>query len=91
MTDIYDKFCEAAKIVSSNTIPMRKRVYSAYFDHLCDIKMHDLPDEIQIIFDAFRNRLTSIQPPGDLGNDEASYLAKDILHMAKVVKAYYKL
>jgi hypothetical protein len=34
--------------------------------------------------------LTSIEPLGDIGIDEASYLAKDILYMADAVQAHYK-
>jgi hypothetical protein len=33
----------------------------------------------------------SVEPRGDIGEDEAGYLAKDILHMADVVKTIYKI
>ena len=90
MTDLLEKFTDAADALSTPKTPMRKCVYDAYFDHLSDITTDDLPEEIQPIYDAFVDRLTSADPPGDIGNDEAGYLAKDILHMADVVKANYK-
>ncbi|NNL78559.1 MAG: hypothetical protein HKO68_19685 [Desulfobacterales bacterium] len=90
MTDLPDKFAQATKTVSSLKASMRKSVYGAYFNHLRDIKTADLPEEIQPIFDAVTDRLMSVHPPGDIGNDEASYLAKDIFFMADVVKARYR-
>ena len=32
-------------------------------------------------------RINSTVPPGDISDEEASYLAKDILYMAEVLKA----
>jgi len=52
--------------------------------------MDDLPEDIQIIYEAVTDRLTSVEPPGDIGIDEAGYLAKDILHMADVIKANHR-
>jgi len=90
MSDLLKKFSEAAKTVSSNSNPMRVCVYGAYRDHLSNIEMDDLPEGIQIIYEAVTDRLTSIEPPGDIGEDEAGFLAKDILHMADAVQAHYK-
>ena len=88
MTDLLKKFSKAAETISSNKNQMKKCVYGVYRDYLSDITPDDLPEEIQPIFDAFINRLTSADPPGDIGIDEAGYLAKDILYMADVVKAH---
>lgn len=87
MSGILKKFSEAAKTVSSNNKPVRDCVYGAYRDHLRNIKPDDLPEGIQIIYELVIDRLTSVRPIGDLGEDEARHLAVDILHMAKVVKA----
>ena len=90
MTDLIKKFSEAAKTVSSKKDPMRECVYGAYHNHLRDINSEILPEDIQIIYDAVSDRLTSVKPPGDIGNDEADHLAKDILYMASAVKAQYR-
>ena len=88
MTDLINKFSKAAKMVSSNKNHMRECVYCAYVDHLSDINLDDLPEDIQIIYESVEMRLISKVPPGDIGNDEADFLAKDILYMADVVKQY---
>ena len=90
MPDLFKKFSEAAKTVKSNNNPVRECVYGAYRDHLSNIDMDDLPEDIQIIYEAVTDRLTSVEPPGDIGIDEAGYLAKDILHMADVIKANHR-
>jgi len=86
MTDLLKRFSKAAKAVSSNNNPIRQLIYSAYNDHLSDINTDDLPEEIQPIYGAFTDRLSSTEPPGDIGNDEASHLAKDILYMTDVLR-----
>ena len=50
MTDVLDKFSEAAKMVSSNKNRLRESVYCAYVDHLSGIDLDDLPEDIQIIY-----------------------------------------
>jgi len=90
MPDLLRKFSKAAEKISSNKNQMKKCVYGVYRDYLSDITPEDLPDEIQPIFDAFINRLISADPPGDIGIDEAGYLAKDILYMADVLKANHR-
>ena len=90
MTDLVKKFSDAAKTISSSNNPMRECVYSAYVDHISDIDIDDLPEELQIIYEAVTNRLTSVEPTGDIGNDEASYLAKDILYMSDVLRSVFK-
>ncbi len=91
MTDLLNKFSEAAKMVSSNKNHLRECVYCAYVDHLSGINLDDLPEDIQIIYESVEMRLTSTVPPGDIGNDDADYLAKDILFMADVLKAQHQM
>ncbi len=90
MTDLLKKFAAAAETVKSSNSPVRVGVYGAYREHLKDINPGDLPDNIQIIYESVRDRLTSAKPKGDIGEDEAGYLAKDILYMADVLKSNYK-
>ena len=87
MTDLLKKFSAAAETVQSNNSPVRVCVYGAYREHLEDINPDDLPDNIQIIYESVKDRLTSARPRGDIGEDEASHLAKDILYMADAVKS----
>jgi hypothetical protein len=91
MTDLLKRFSDAAKMVTSNSNHLRENVYCAYVDHLRDIKLDDLPEDIQIIYESVELRLTSTVPPGDIGNDDADYLAKDILYMADVVKERHRM
>jgi hypothetical protein len=90
MTNLLHRFTKAAKVVSSDSTPIRECVYGAYRDHLSNIISDDLPEEIQIIYESVSDRLTSIEPPGDIGIDEVNYLARDILYMADAVQAHYK-
>ena len=90
MTNLLRKFTKAAKIVSSDNAPLRKSVYRAYRDHFSNILSEELPEKIQIIYESVADRLTSAEPPGDIGTDEARYIAKDILYMADAVQAHYK-
>jgi hypothetical protein len=87
MTDLLKKFSAAADTVKSKNNPVRVGVYGAYREHLKDINPDELPENIQIIYESVKDRLTSVKPAGDIGEDEAGYLAKDILHMAEVVKS----
>ena len=90
MTDLLKKFSAAAQTLKSGANPVRVNVYGAYREHLKDINPDDLPENIQIIYESVRDRLTSVKPRGDIGEDEAGHLAKDILHMAAVVKSNSK-
>ena len=90
MTDLLKKFSAAAETVKSNNNPVRVCVYGAYREHLKDINPDDLPDNIQIIYESVKDRLTSARPKGDIGEDEAGHLAKDILYMADVVTSNAK-
>jgi hypothetical protein len=89
MADLLNKFSKALNVLSSNKKNIREGVYYAYLDHLSDINLDDLPEEVQIIYESVADRLTSAEPPGDIGNDEASYLAKDILYMADVLNSQF--
>ncbi len=90
MPDLLKKFEKAAKEISSEKKDVRECVYCAYVDHLSDIDTDDLPEEVQIIYESVTDRLTSVEPPGDISNGEAGYLAKDILYMADVVRSHLK-
>ena len=90
MTTLLNRFTTAAKIISSNNTPIRECVCGAYREHLSNIISDDLPEEIQIIYESVTDRFTSVEPPGDIGTDEAGFLAKDILYMADKVQAHYK-
>jgi len=90
MADLLKKFSAAAETVKSNNNPVRVCVYGAFREHLKDINPDDLPENIQIIYESVRDRLTSVRPKGDIGEDEAGYIAEDILHMADVLKSNLK-
>ena len=90
MTNLLHRFTKAAKVVSSDNSPIRECVYGAYQDHLSNILPDELPEEIQVIYESVTDRLISAEPPGDIGTDEAGYIAKDILYMADAVQAHYK-
>ena len=87
MTNLHKKFSAAAETVKLNDKPVRVCVYGAYREHLDDINPEDLPDNIQVIYESVKDRLTSVKPKGDIGEDEAGHLAKDILYMADVMKS----
>jgi len=87
MDDLLNKFSEAARIISTNKNLMRESVYYAYVDHLSDINVNDLPEDMQIIYESVEMRLNSTKPPGNVGDEEAGYLAKDILFIADGLKA----
>jgi hypothetical protein len=87
MTDLLNKFSKAAKAVSSSKTLMWECVKQAYADHLSDISRDDLPEEIQIFYDSVKLRVTSVEPPGYIGNDEAIYIANDIMYLADVINS----
>jgi hypothetical protein len=86
MPDLLTKFSKAAKKISSEKNDIRECVYCAYVDHLSDINTDDLPSEIRIFYESVKMRLTSTIPPGKISDDEASWIAEDILHMANVIR-----
>jgi len=87
MTDLLNEFSEAAKAVSSSKTHVWECVKQAYVDYLSDIRTDSLPEEIQIFFDSVKLRVTSVEPLGHIDNDEASYIAQDILYMADVISS----
>ena len=88
MTDLLNKFSEAAKAVSSSKTNMWECVNRAYVDHLSDISRDSLPEEIQIFYDSVKLRVTSVEALGHIDNDEASYIANDIMYMADVIRSH---
>ena len=87
MTDLLNKFSKAAKAVSSSKTPMWECVKQAYVDHLSDISTDNLPEEIQIFYDSVKLRVKSVDTLGHIDNDEASYIANDIMYMADVIRS----
>ena len=90
MIDLRDKFSEAAKAVSSSKNPMWECVRQAFIDHLSEIRREDLPEQLRIFFDSVRLRVNTGETLGQINNDEASYIAKDILYMADVINSGLK-
>ena len=90
MADLLKKFTKAAKEISSGKKGIRECVNCAYVDHLSDINTDDLPEEIQIFYESVKMRLTSTIPPGKINDDEASWIAKDILYMADAIRIHYR-
>jgi hypothetical protein len=88
MTDLLNKFSEAAKAVSSSKTNMWECVNRAYVDHLSDISTDSLPEEIQIFYDSVKLRVTSVEALGHIDNDEAGYIANDIMYMADVIRSH---
>ena len=87
MTDLMKKFSEAAKAVSFSKTAMWECVKQAYVDHLSDINTDDLPEEIQIFFDSVKLRVISVEASGHISNDEARYIANDIIYLADVISS----
>jgi hypothetical protein len=88
MTDLLNKFSEAAKAVSSSETNIWECVNRAYVDHLSDISTDSLPEEIQIFYNSVKLRVTSVEVLGHIDNDEASYIANDIMYMADVIRSH---
>ena len=88
MTDLLNKFSEAAKAVSSSKTHVWECVKRAFADHLNDISTDSLPEEIQIFYDSVKLRVTSVEVLGHIDNDEASYIANDIMYMADVIRSH---
>ena len=87
MTDLLNKFSKAAKAVSTSKTRMWECVNRAYVDHLSDISTDSLPEEIQIFYDSVKLRITSVEALGHIDNDEAGYIANDIMYMADVISS----
>ena len=88
MTDLLNKFSEAAKVVSSSKTHMWECVNRAYTDHLSDISTDSLPEEIQIFYDSVKLRITSVEALGHIDDDEASYIANDIKYLADFIRSH---
>ena len=90
MTDLLNKFSEAAKAVSSSKNSKWGCVRQAFFDHLSDISTDSLPAELQIFYESVKLRVTSAEAYGHIDNDEASYIAEDILYLADMINQRVK-
>jgi hypothetical protein len=62
-------------------------VNRAYVDHLSDISTDSLPEEIQIFYDSVKARIISVETLGHIYNDEAGYIANDIMYMDEVINS----
>ena len=87
MTDLPNKFSKAAKAVSSSKTHVWECVKRAFADHLSDISTNNLPEELQIFYESVKLRITSAEAIGYIDNDEARYIADDILYMADVISS----
>ena len=90
MTDLLNKFIEAAKAVSSSKNYKWECVRQAFVDHLSDINTDSLPEDLQIFYDSVKLRIISGETLGHINNKEASYIAQDILYMADVINSGFK-
>jgi hypothetical protein len=79
---VLQKFSAAVKILSSQNQPMWECVYSAYINHLNGIQADELPRKLQLLYDSVKLRLIGVIPDGNISNDEAGYIAADILYLA---------
>jgi hypothetical protein len=66
---------------------MWESVKQAYVDHLSDISTDDLPKEMQIFYDSVKLRVKSVEASGHISNDEASYIANDIIYLVDVISS----
>ena len=90
MTELLNKFSEAAKAVSSSKHPIWECINRAYSNYLSDIRTDSLPEELQIFFDSVRLRVTTAKAFGYIDNNEAGYIAQDILYMADMISSGVK-
>jgi hypothetical protein len=90
MTDLRNKLSEAAKAISTSKNPMWECVKKAYVDHLNDIRREDLPEKLRIFYDSVKLRITTGETLCHINNEEASYIAEDILYMAHVINSGLK-
>ena len=90
MTDLLNKFSEAAKAVSSGKSDVWEGVKRAFADHLNDISTDSLPEEIKIFYDSVKLRVKSAEVFGYIDNNEAIFIANDIIYMADVITSGLK-
>jgi hypothetical protein len=83
MPTVIKRFSAAARAITSADKPMRECIYAAYFIHLDGIEADDLPDQFQLIYDSVKLRLTAVITHGTISDDEAGYIAADILYLAE--------
>ena len=85
MTDLLYKFSEAAKAITTSKNSMWECVRQAFVGHLSQISKDSLPEELQIFYDSVRLRIIAGETLGHISNEEASYIAEDILYMAHTI------
>ena len=85
MRNLAQRLSDAARIITSESIPVRDSIYLAFFAHLNDIDPDDMPRKFQFIYDSVKLRLTASIPHGNISHDEASHIAADILFLADVM------
>ena len=91
MSDLINKFSNAAKAVSLSKNPVWECVNQAYSDYLSDISTDSLPEQLQIFYDSVKLRVRTADTFGYVDNDEARYIALDIVYMAdKIISALKK-
>ena len=90
MTDLFNKFSDAVNTIKSSKSSVWECVRQAFVDHLSAISKDSLPDELQIFYDSVRLRIISGETLGQINNEEASYIAEDILYMADVINSALK-
>ena len=64
---------------------MWESVKEAYADHLSDISSDDLPEVLLVFYESIKLRVSLVETLGHIDNDEASYIAQDILYIADVI------
>lgn len=87
MNDLLNQFSEAAKAVSSSKTHVWDCVKQAYVDHLSGIDTDGLPEELKIFYDSVKLRVTSAETFGYHNNDEAGYIANDIMYLADLIRS----
>lgn len=91
-----EKFSNAVRSMAISPGSIQERIGDAYVYNLMHIKTEEVPEEIQEQFENVKRRLTCVEPASDEGRvaatvrqmstDEAIEIAKQILHMAHVVR-----
>ncbi len=66
---------------------MRECVYGVFLNQLNGIQTDELPWELHFIYDSVKLRLTGVIPDGNISNEEAGYIAADILYLANKLQS----
>jgi len=87
MSQIHRRFSRAVEQIHERFNTLSQRVYGAYHDHLTGIDPNELPENLQVIFEAVKERLEAPSARNGIGNDEAGHLARDIKYLAKALES----